>query len=272
MECDQVSTMLDNPLYGSVPKTHGWGKDQDHPQRDHLTIPDHTFATSKAADGDSDRPPVPTPRNRSFTCSDKPQPVTPTTMQKKPVVPSRSEGGMAHSRPPLPSKGRLGIPEPQNLKPRDYRDSSELPVKQRLPARPVQPLPQRDSKQNTPFSLLTGIQWPNKLRCKFFVFLQHFRKLPRWAVLWSEVRPGCTDGHPGLCSLFRKCTNKMLRPVIPLIELLEGISLHFGSCAYSPLCWELDEKTDTTLTLYAKYYAKCSYLSIKTSNNQHLYR
>lgn len=154
--------MLDNPLYGSVAKTHSWGKDQDQPQRDHLKIPDHNFATSKAADGDTDRPPVPTPRNRSFTCSDsKPQPVTPTTMQKKPVVPSRSEGGMGHNRPPLPSKARPGIPEPQNLKPRDYRDSSELPVKQRLPARPVQPLPQRDSKQNTPSYLLTGIQWPN---------------------------------------------------------------------------------------------------------------
>uniref|UniRef100_A0A8C7YYT6 Inositol polyphosphate-5-phosphatase D n=1 Tax=Oryzias sinensis TaxID=183150 RepID=A0A8C7YYT6_9TELE len=59
----------------------------------------------------SSRPPLPTPRNRSYTCSEnKPQHPTPTnllpTLQKKPVVPSRSEGGTAPSRPPLPAKSR----------------------------------------------------------------------------------------------------------------------------------------------------------------------
>lgn len=154
-----MSEMFDNPLYGSMAKSHGRGKDQDHLQRDHLTPPDPIFTASKAADGDPERPPVPTPRHRSFTCSEtKPQPPTPVnshpSMNKKPVVPSRSEGGMAHNRPPLPSKSRPGMPEPQTSKPRDY--SSELPVKHRPPARPGQPQPgqpqpHRDSKEKCSF-------------------------------------------------------------------------------------------------------------------------
>ncbi|XP_035509815.1 phosphatidylinositol 3,4,5-trisphosphate 5-phosphatase 1 isoform X1 [Morone saxatilis] len=140
-EGEKVSEMFDNPLYGSMGKTHGWGKDQDHQQKDH--------PPPQAADGDADRPPLPTPRNRSYTCSEtKPQPPTPIAMypstHKKPVVPSRSEGGVALNRPPLPSKSRPGVPEPQTTKPRDYRDSSELPSKQRPPARPGQPLPHKD--------------------------------------------------------------------------------------------------------------------------------
>lgn len=143
--------MFDNPLYGSMGKSHGRCKDQDHQQKDHLTAPEVFACPSKPADGDPDRPPVPTPRNRSFTCSEtKPQPSMPSTLlplpQKKPVVPSRSEGGIGKNRPPLPAKSRPGIPEPQAPKPRDYRESSELPSKLRLPARPGQPQSQKDSK------------------------------------------------------------------------------------------------------------------------------
>ncbi|XP_037530930.1 phosphatidylinositol 3,4,5-trisphosphate 5-phosphatase 1 [Nematolebias whitei] len=129
---ETLSEMLDNPLYGSMAKSHGQAKEQGPPQPDRLT---------PAADGDPDRPPVPIPRNRSFTCSEnKPQLPAPISLHlpahKKPVVPSRSEGGMAQSRPPLP-KSR---PEPQSTKPRDYRDSFEFPSKQKLPAR-LSPLP-----------------------------------------------------------------------------------------------------------------------------------
>uniref|UniRef100_A0A8C4HNY1 phosphatidylinositol-3,4,5-trisphosphate 5-phosphatase n=1 Tax=Dicentrarchus labrax TaxID=13489 RepID=A0A8C4HNY1_DICLA len=132
-EGEKVSEMFDNPLYGSMGKAHGWGKAQDHQQKDHLPPQVPIFTTFKAAEGDPDRPPLPTPRNRSYTCSEtKPQPPTPIALypstHKKPVVPSRSEGGVAQNRPPLPSKSRPGVPEPQTTKPRDYRDSSELPT------------------------------------------------------------------------------------------------------------------------------------------------
>ncbi|XP_030584033.1 phosphatidylinositol 3,4,5-trisphosphate 5-phosphatase 1 [Archocentrus centrarchus] len=138
-ENGKTSEMFDNPLYGSVTKSHGRCKDQDHQQKDHLTPPDVLFPPSKAVDGDTERPPVPTPRNRSFTCSEnKPQPQPPAaslhpTAFKKPVVPSRSEGGMAQNRPPLPVKSRPGVPEPQNPKP---RDTSDLSGKLRPPTRP----------------------------------------------------------------------------------------------------------------------------------------
>ncbi|XP_054458554.1 phosphatidylinositol 3,4,5-trisphosphate 5-phosphatase 1 [Anoplopoma fimbria] len=148
---EKGSEMFDNPLYGAMGKSRG--KDQDHQQMDLLAPPDPIFTTSKQADGDPDRPPLPTPRNRSYTCSEvKPQP--PTTIpsrasaNKKPVVPSRSEGGMVPNRPPLPSKSRPGMPEPQN--PRDYRESSELPNKNRPPARPGQPQPQKDIHPEVP--------------------------------------------------------------------------------------------------------------------------
>ncbi|KAM9385055.1 phosphatidylinositol 3,4,5-trisphosphate 5-phosphatase 1 [Pholidichthys leucotaenia] len=139
--------MFDNPLYGSMgSKSHSRAKDQDYPQKDRLTLPEPQFVSSKGADGDPDYPPVPMPRNRSFTCSEnKPQPATavvglqhPSSI-KKPVVPSRSEGGMGQSRPPLPAKARPIVAEPQTPKPRDYRDSSELPIKLRLPVRPDVP-------------------------------------------------------------------------------------------------------------------------------------
>lgn len=121
--------MFDNPLYGSISKPHGRGKEQEHSQRDHLTPPDHMFGSSKSPDREPDRPPMPTPRNRSFTCSENRLPPT-SSETKKPVVPSRSEGGIGHNRPPLPFKG------PQ-------------PVKLRPSSRPGQPLPPRDSKENS---------------------------------------------------------------------------------------------------------------------------
>lgn len=148
-EDEKVSEMFDNPLYGSTVKSHSRAKDQDHQQTEFLTPGDPSFSSSKAADGDLDRPPVPTPRNRSFTCSEnKPQP--PINLHppahKKPVVPSRSEGATGHTRPPLPAKSR---PEPQITKPRDYRDTSEFPKKHRLPARPGQPQPHsKNSKEH----------------------------------------------------------------------------------------------------------------------------
>nr|XP_020465737.1 phosphatidylinositol 3,4,5-trisphosphate 5-phosphatase 1 [Monopterus albus] len=147
-EEEKASEMFDNPLYGSMVKSHGWSKDQDLQHKDHLIPPDPVFAPSKAADGDSDRPPVPTPRNRSFTCSEtKPQHSTPITSYpsayKKPVMPSRSEGGMAHSRPPVPAKNRPAMPEPQITKSRDYRDSADLPSKLRMPTKPGQLQSQR---------------------------------------------------------------------------------------------------------------------------------
>lgn len=154
-EGEQVSEMFDNPLYGSMGKAHSRGKDQDHQQKDQLLPPDCFYTSSKAADSDPDRPPVPTPRNRSYTCSEtKPQPPTLNTLHpsiyKKPVVSSRSEGGMGPNRPPLPSKGRPGVPEPQITKPRDYRDSSELPIKLRPLVRPGQPQPPKDMYNEVP--------------------------------------------------------------------------------------------------------------------------
>uniref|UniRef100_A0A8C7Z0E3 phosphatidylinositol-3,4,5-trisphosphate 5-phosphatase n=1 Tax=Oryzias sinensis TaxID=183150 RepID=A0A8C7Z0E3_9TELE len=144
---EPVSEMFDNPLYGSMVKTHGRGKEQGHSLTDHLTPGDPPQSSSKAADLELERPPLPTPRNRSYTCSEnKPQHPTPTnllpTLQKKPVVPSRSEGGTAPSRPPLPAKSR---PEPQAPKSRDYRDISDVHNKNRAPARPAQP--HKDSKE-----------------------------------------------------------------------------------------------------------------------------
>lgn len=139
-EEERASEMFDNPLYGSMGKS----------QKEHLTDP-VLACCSKQADVEAERPPVPTPRNRSFTCSEtKPQASNPVTlhplMSKKPVMPSRSEGGGAHNRPPLPAKFRPAVPEPQPLKARDYRDSAELPSKLRIPARPGQSQPHKDSK------------------------------------------------------------------------------------------------------------------------------
>ncbi|XP_077963753.1 phosphatidylinositol 3,4,5-trisphosphate 5-phosphatase 1 isoform X2 [Gasterosteus aculeatus] len=150
-EDEKPSAMFDNPLYGAMGKSRA--KDQDHPPKDLLVPPDPNFPSFKPADSDPDRPPVPTPRHRSFTCSEtKPPPPTcipsRASAHKKPVVPSRSEGGFAPERPPLPSKSRPGVPEPQN--PRDYRESAELLGKLRPPARPGQPPPPKDLHADVP--------------------------------------------------------------------------------------------------------------------------
>ncbi|KAM4574408.1 phosphatidylinositol 3,4,5-trisphosphate 5-phosphatase 1 isoform 1-T1 [Fundulus diaphanus] len=142
-EDEKLSEMLDNPLYGSMVKSHGQAKDQGHPQPDILT---------PTPDGDCDRPPLPMPRNRSFTSSEnRAQPQLPISLyppgHKKPVVPSRSDGGLVQNRPPLPSKSR---PEPQAPKPRDYRDTSEFPGKQRVPTRPGPLLPNKDTHPEFP--------------------------------------------------------------------------------------------------------------------------
>lgn len=148
--------MFDNPLYGSMGKSRSV-KEQETSHKEYLGIPE-IFAFPKG-ESDSDRaPPVPTPRARSFTCSESKShnpsqtpsssnhssnsSLQPQSFNKKPVVPSRSEGGgMGCGKPPLPMKSRPGqILEP-HTKPRDYRDASELPGKTRSHARPCQPLP-----------------------------------------------------------------------------------------------------------------------------------
>lgn len=165
-EDDVPAEMFDNPLYGSMSSR---SKDSEAPQRkDHLSPPETMFTFPKAPEGgaESERgPPVPTPRNRSYTYSDtKPQPtpsggpcsappapsagLQPQSYTKKPVVPSRSEGGVAMAgRPPLPVKGQgPGPPQLPQIKPRDYRDSSELPNKLRGPSRPSPPIPKEGRK------------------------------------------------------------------------------------------------------------------------------
>uniref|UniRef100_A0A8K9XV57 phosphatidylinositol-3,4,5-trisphosphate 5-phosphatase n=1 Tax=Oncorhynchus mykiss TaxID=8022 RepID=A0A8K9XV57_ONCMY len=153
-EDEKPAEMFDNPLYGSMGKSGGGAKDSPDPQssKDHLTAPDPYFSFPKPSDQDPDRPPVPTPRNRSYTCSEtKPPSSVPTSFTslhplpytKNPVKPSRSEGGMVltANKPPLPMKSRPGQAEATSTKPRDYRDSSELPSKLRPTSRPIQPLP-----------------------------------------------------------------------------------------------------------------------------------
>ncbi|XP_041701147.1 phosphatidylinositol 3,4,5-trisphosphate 5-phosphatase 1 isoform X2 [Coregonus clupeaformis] len=159
-EDGKPAEMFDNPLYGSMGKSGGGAKDPPDPQcsKDHLTPPDPIFSFPKPSDQDPDRPPVPTPRNRSYTCSEtKPLCSPPTTSlhpqsyTKNPVKPSRSEGGMVltANRPPLPMKSRPGQADATPTKPRDYRDSSELPSKLRPPSRPIQPLPKGALQETT---------------------------------------------------------------------------------------------------------------------------
>uniref|UniRef100_A0AAZ3SQ90 phosphatidylinositol-3,4,5-trisphosphate 5-phosphatase n=1 Tax=Oncorhynchus tshawytscha TaxID=74940 RepID=A0AAZ3SQ90_ONCTS len=153
-EDGKPAEMFDNPLYGSMGKCGGGAKDSPDPQssKDHLTAPDPYFSFPKPSDQDPDRPPVPTPRNRSYTCSETKPPSSgptsftslhPQSYTKNPVKPSRSEGGMVltANKPPLPMKSRPGQAEATSTKPRDYRDSSELPSKLRPTSRPIQPLP-----------------------------------------------------------------------------------------------------------------------------------
>ncbi|XP_076871224.1 phosphatidylinositol 3,4,5-trisphosphate 5-phosphatase 1 isoform X2 [Brachyhypopomus gauderio] len=164
-EDGKPAEMFDNPLYGSMSRG---GKDQETSRKDQLSPPEH-FPFPKPPDPESERPPpVPTPRNRSFTCSSDTKPHTPsppptgvgasatglqpTAYSKKPVVPSRSEGGMMMmtGKPPLPVKFRPGPGQEAQLKPRDYRDSSELPCKLKPPARPSHPLPKDVPHETTP--------------------------------------------------------------------------------------------------------------------------
>ncbi|XP_012990311.1 phosphatidylinositol 3,4,5-trisphosphate 5-phosphatase 1 isoform X2 [Esox lucius] len=171
-EDGKPTEMFDNPLYGSMGKPAGGrgagatgvgGAGAGGGAKDHLTPPDPIFSFSKPCDPDSERPPVPTPRNRSYTCSEtKPQAPASTgtaaslhqqSYTKNPVKPSRSEGGtvLMANRPPLPFKSRPGQVDATPTKPRDYRDTAELPSKPR-PPRPIQPLPKeapRESNQNT---------------------------------------------------------------------------------------------------------------------------
>ncbi|XP_061895445.1 phosphatidylinositol 3,4,5-trisphosphate 5-phosphatase 1 isoform X2 [Entelurus aequoreus] len=134
--CVEASKMFDNPLYGSTRTAPSQGKDQE---KNHLLPPEPTF-WPKPPEG----PPVPTPRNRSFTCSES-KPPTAVAQHKKPVVPSRSQGSA--SRPPLPAKARPPGPlELQAPKAKDYRDSSELPGKQRAALRAGLTQSQKDPK------------------------------------------------------------------------------------------------------------------------------
>ncbi|XP_071202715.1 phosphatidylinositol 3,4,5-trisphosphate 5-phosphatase 1-like isoform X1 [Salvelinus alpinus] len=165
-EGGKPAEMFDNPLYGSMGKGGGprGAKDQPDPQRskDHLTPPDPIFSFTKPSDQDPDRPPLPTPRNRSYTCSETKPPssattasasasLLPQTYTKTPVKPSRSEGGMGQTsnRPNLPMKSRPGQADATPTKPKDYRDSSELLSKLRPPIRPIQPLPKEAHHEAT---------------------------------------------------------------------------------------------------------------------------
>ncbi|KAJ3600118.1 hypothetical protein NHX12_034068 [Muraenolepis orangiensis] len=116
--------MFDNPLYASR-ATHG-RKEQESPRWDPPTPPppsDPGAPVPVVVDGDPERPPKPSPRNRSFVC--------PSSESKPPpggsAGPKRPVGG---ARPPRPAK-RQGPLDPLLLpKPREHA----IP-----PARPSQP-------------------------------------------------------------------------------------------------------------------------------------
>ncbi|KAM9832665.1 phosphatidylinositol 3,4,5-trisphosphate 5-phosphatase 1 [Neosynchiropus ocellatus] len=149
LDKEKASEMFDNPLYASMAKSHS----QDFPQVAHPPPVESNMA-ARPADGEYDRRPVPTPRQRSFTCSEN-KPSSVATVQnslvtKKPVVPSRSEGGMGPSRPPLPAKFKPVPPDHEAPKLRDYRDSSEMPTKPRPQARSSQLQPQKDPHHDVP--------------------------------------------------------------------------------------------------------------------------
>ncbi|XP_061153063.1 phosphatidylinositol 3,4,5-trisphosphate 5-phosphatase 1 [Syngnathus typhle] len=144
----QAAEMFDNPLYGSMTTSQSQSKDQDAAQKKAVIQPD-PIVGAKPPDGEHERPPVPAPRNRSFTISEsKPLLPVPVAQNKKPVVPTRSQGCVVNSRPPLPTKKNPGPPDPQTRKPRDYKDSSELLGKHRPPTRPGQTQLQKDVHPN----------------------------------------------------------------------------------------------------------------------------
>ncbi|XP_061636115.1 phosphatidylinositol 3,4,5-trisphosphate 5-phosphatase 1 [Phyllopteryx taeniolatus] len=137
----EASEMFDNPLYGSLRTSQCQSKDHDTMQKNQLMQPDPILGP-KTPDGDPERPPVPTPRNRSFTCSESKPPLPAAVAQhKKPVFLSRSQGCVVNSRPPVPTKAP---------KPSDYRENSELPIKHRPPTRAGQMLLQKDPHPNVP--------------------------------------------------------------------------------------------------------------------------
>lgn len=129
------SGMFDNPLYGSMSggAAHPRPKDQ-HKDPPSLTDP---FLCVKT-DTDPDRRPVPTPRSRSYTCSEtNPKtsaPITHPVKPSKPAVPSRSDSNTAtaHNKPRLPTKVKPDAPLPQQLpKLMDFRHGAKLPGKQK---------------------------------------------------------------------------------------------------------------------------------------------
>lgn len=118
-------------------------------------------------------------------------------------------------------------------------------------------------RKNALSSLLIRIKLPNKLwDANSLSFSSASRSSQDGP--FCEVRPGCSDGHRWLYSFLQlyffwniKYTKKRLQPVsLPtkfitwewLLICNEGIVLHFGECAYSLACWELDEKTHSTRT------------------------
>ncbi|XP_053709479.1 phosphatidylinositol 3,4,5-trisphosphate 5-phosphatase 1 isoform X2 [Synchiropus splendidus] len=146
---EKASEMFDNPLYASMARSYS----QDFAQVAQPPPVESNMA-ARPADGEYDRRPVPNPRQRSFTCSENKPPsvntVQSTLITKKPVVPSRSEGGMGPSRPPLPAKFKPAPPDHENPKMRDYRDTSEIPTKPRPQARSSQLQPQKDAHHDLP--------------------------------------------------------------------------------------------------------------------------
>ncbi|KAM8890409.1 phosphatidylinositol 3,4,5-trisphosphate 5-phosphatase 1 isoform 2-T2 [Synchiropus picturatus] len=149
LDKEKASEMFDNPLYASMARSysHDFAQVAQPP-------PVESNMAARPADGEYDRRPVPYPRQRSFTCSENKPPsvntVQSTLITKKPVVPSRSEGGMGPSRPPLPAKFKPAPPDHENPKMRDYRDSSEIPTKPRPQARSIQLQPQKDAHHDLP--------------------------------------------------------------------------------------------------------------------------
>uniref|UniRef100_A0A8C5B497 phosphatidylinositol-3,4,5-trisphosphate 5-phosphatase n=1 Tax=Gadus morhua TaxID=8049 RepID=A0A8C5B497_GADMO len=138
-EAETGTEMFDNPLYAAMAMQSR--REQELPRWDPPTPPPDAPRFPPPPDGEPDRAPKPTPRNRSFTCSEGKPPPLPASLApgpKRPVVPQRSEGGvvLAAPRPPLPIK-RAALLEPQPLhKPREPRDQHT-----RAPARPSQSLP-----------------------------------------------------------------------------------------------------------------------------------
>ncbi|XP_044291255.1 phosphatidylinositol 3,4,5-trisphosphate 5-phosphatase 1 isoform X1 [Varanus komodoensis] len=147
--------MIDNPLYDFTKTKEKLTKETKvlkMSRKELPIIPDQNFPLTKLQEVDSSKssskqpspPPflVPTPRFRSYTCSNQSEaktatsektqskqklcshldPIMPTS--KKPVKFSRSEAGQ--SKPPLPSKSQVVL-DMQNIKGRDYRENSELP-------------------------------------------------------------------------------------------------------------------------------------------------